>query len=179
MGWRLGEKKAPARLDTACLAWAVAAVAGDVAAAARSAGPCCRRSAVAHRGYTDLECGPTLPPAEAVRRAKRARKKAILADAGQVYSTDVTTTIRHRAEVFRATWNQREPQAVGNFFVDFPQVFVSLIRTTNLLERFHKEVRRKQRDIGMFQSERGCEVVWCLIATRETAKQHAALVLRR
>jgi hypothetical protein len=35
---------------------------------------------------------------------------------------------------------------------------VSLIRTTNLLERFHKESRRKQRDIGMFQSETGCEV---------------------
>ena len=63
--------------------------------------------------------------------------------------------------------------------VDFPRSLVSLIRTTNLLERFHKEVRRKQRDIGMFQSERGCEAVWYLIATRETAKQRAALVLRR
>ena len=47
----------------------------------------------------------------------------------------------------------REPRAVTNFFVDFeqtlsdlmvdvPQAFVSLIRTTNLLEHFHKGIRR-------------------------------------
>jgi transposase-like protein len=140
--------------------------------------------------YTDLVLDPTFPPAEAVRWAKRARKKAIVADAGQVYRSDVTTAIRNRAEGFRATWEQREPQAVGNFFVDFeqtlssltvdfPRAFVSLIRTTNLLERFHKEIRRKQRDIGMFQSERGCEAVWYLIATRETAQQQAALGCKR
>jgi transposase-like protein len=58
--------------------------------------------------------------------------------------------------------------------VDFPLAQVSLIRTTNLLERFHKEIRRKQRDIGMFQSETGCEVVWYMMAMRETAKQRAA-----
>jgi len=53
-----------------------------------------------------------------------------------------------------------------------------VIRTTNRLERFHKEMRRKQRDIGMFQSEEGCEAIWYLLATRETAKQQAALNLR-
>lgn len=107
-----------------------------------------------------------------------------------MYSTDVATEIWARAEGFRTTWGPREPQAVENFFVDFeqtlgsltvdfPRAFVSLIRTTNLLERFHKEIRRKQRDIGMFQSEQGCETVWYLIATRETAKQQAALGLKR
>jgi transposase-like protein len=143
-----------------------------------------------HLRYTDLALDPTRPPAEAARRAKQARKKAILAEAGQVYSTDVATEIRARAEGFRTTWGAREPQAVENFFVDFeqtlgyltvdfPRACVSLIRTTNLLERFHKEIRRKQRDIGMFQSEQGCEAVWYLIATRETAKQQAALGLKR
>lgn len=107
-----------------------------------------------------------------------------------MYSTEVTTEIRARAEGFRTTWGPREPQAVEHFFVDveqtlcsltvdFPRAFVSRIRTTNLLERFHKEIRRKQRDIGMCQSERGCEAVWYLIATRETAKQQAALGLKR
>ena len=62
------------------------------------------------------------------------------------------------------------PQAVTNFCTDFdktlcsldvdvPRSCVSLMRTTNLLERFHQEVRRKQRDIGMCQSERRCEVL--------------------
>jgi transposase-like protein len=65
-------------------------------------------------------------------------------------------------------------QTLSYLSVDFPLAQVSLIRTTNLLERFHKEIRRKQRDIGMFQSETGCEVVWYMMAMRETAKQRAA-----
>ena len=80
----------------------------------------------------------------------------------------------------------QEPQAVANFFldfdktlaylaIDFPQPLAPLIRTTNLLERFHKEMRRKQRDIGMFQSEQGCDVLWYLVSMRETAKQRAAV----
>jgi putative transposase len=119
------------------------------------------------------------------RKAKHARKKAILADASTVYASDAAAEIRRRAAVFRITWEAREPEAVANFFtdfdktlsymqVDFPPAFVSLLRTTNLLERFHKEARRKQRDIGMFQSEQGCDVLWYLLAMRETAKQQAA-----
>ena len=104
---------------------------------------------------------PSAPPS---RQAKKERKRAILADASQIYATDVESEIRARAQVFRDTWEAREPQAVAAFFHDFaqtlcyltvhfPRAYVSLIRTTNLLERFHKEIRRKQRDIGMLQSD--------------------------
>lgn len=138
-----------------------------------------------HLQFTDLALNPTLLPAEAERQAKQAPKQAILTEASHVYATDVEQEIRTRAAAFCATWQSREPKAVSNFCtdfdqtlsyltVDFPLALVSLIRTTNLLERFHREVRRKQRDIGMFQSERGCEVLFYLIATRETAKQRAA-----
>jgi hypothetical protein len=65
-------------------------------------------------------------------------------------------------------------QTLNYLGVDFPCALVSWIRTTNLLERFHQEIRHKQRNSGMFQSERGCEAPWYLIATRETAKQRAA-----
>jgi putative transposase len=109
--------------------------------------------------------------------------------AAAIYDSAVESAIRARAEVFRETWQEREPKAVANFFadfdqtlaylrVDFPLSLAVLIRTTNRLERFHKEMRRKQRDIGMFQSEAGCEAIWYLLATRETAKQQAALSLR-
>jgi transposase-like protein len=112
-------------------------------------------------------------------------KKTILADAGQIYATHVEVEIRARAQAFQDQWAEREPQAVAAFTngfeqtvsylsVDFPLAQVSLIRTTHLLERFHRETRRKQRDIGMFQSEAGCEVVWYMMARRETAKQRAA-----
>ena len=97
--------------------------------------------------------------------------------------------IQERAARFQDTWKGREPEAVANFFVDFektlsylaidfPGSLASLIRTTNLLERFHKEMRRKQRDIGMFQSEQGCEALWYLLVRREAAKKRAMLQSR-
>jgi transposase-like protein len=118
------------------------------------------------------------------RHAKQQRKRAILADAGQIYATDVEVEIRARVQAFRETWVDREPHAVAAFMngfeqtlrylsVDFPRAHVALMRTTNLLERFHKETRRKQRDIGMLQSADGCEVLWYMVAIRETAKQRA------
>ncbi len=113
-----------------------------------------------------------------------ARRKAILADAREVYACHGEAENRQRAALFRAKWEQREPKAIAAFFVDFdktlsylrvdlPDSLLPLVRTTNLLERFHREARRKQHDIGMFQSERGCEVLWYLMAMRETAKQKA------
>ena len=139
-----------------------------------------------HLVFDDLKIDGAVDDAKAVRKAKQTRKKAILADAGQMYAWDMESDIRAQAAVFRAKWEGREPEAVVNFFtdfdktlsylqVDFPRSLASLIRTTNLLERWHKEVRRKQYDIGMFQSERGCEVVWYLISRRESAKQQAVL----
>ena len=139
-----------------------------------------------HLVFHELEVDDDLDDAKAVRKAKQARKKAMLADAGQMYASDGEGDIRAQAAAFRQKWEVREPKAVANFFtdfdktlsylqVDFPRSLLPLIRTTNLLERFHKEVRRKQCDIGMFQSERGCEVLWYLISTRESAKQLAAL----
>jgi len=109
-----------------------------------------------------------------------------LADARAVYAHHEETEIRERATRFRVTWEKREPEAVAAFFVDFdktlsylkvdfPDTLLALIRTTNLLERFHREARRKQHDLGMFQSEHGCEVLWYLLVMRETAKQQALL----
>jgi len=142
-----------------------------------------------HLLYSALEVDDEASDNQAKRKAKTARKKAILADAGAIYKHKTEGDIRAQAEVFRETWQEREPQAVANFFtdfdktlaylrVDFPASLGILIRTTNRLERFHKEMRRKQRDIGMFQSEAGCEAIWYLLTTRETAKQQAVLGLR-
>jgi putative transposase len=142
-----------------------------------------------HLLYGALEVDGETSDDQAQRKAKTARKKAILADAGAIYAHETESGMRAQAEVFRETWQEREPKSVANFFidfdktlaylrVDFPASLGILIRTTNRLERFHKEMRRKQRDIGMFQSEAGCEAIWYLLTTRETAKQQAVLGLR-
>jgi transposase-like protein len=142
-----------------------------------------------HLVFDDLEVDGSLDDTQAVRNAKQARQQALWADAGRLYAGDVEADIRAQAAAFRATWEGREPKAVANVFtdfaktfsslqVDFPKSLAPLIRTTHLLERFHREVRRKQSDIGMFQSERGCEVLWSLISMRESAKRQAALKSR-
>jgi putative transposase len=142
-----------------------------------------------HLLYSALAVDDEARDDQARRKAKTTRKRAILADAGVIYTQKTEGAIRAQAEVFRETWQEREPKAVANFFtdfdktlaylrVDFPASLGILIRTTNRLERFHKEMRRKQRDIGMFQSEAGCEAIWYLLTTRETAKQQAVLGLR-
>jgi transposase-like protein len=142
-----------------------------------------------HLVFGELPVEPSGDAAQAPRQAKRQRKKALLAEASQVYKGAGAADIRERAARFQDTWKGREPEAVANFFVDFektlsylaidfPGSLASLIRTTNLLERFHKERRRKQRDIGMFQSEQGCEALWYLLVRREAAKQRAMLQSR-
>jgi len=139
-----------------------------------------------HLVFGELKVEPRGDAEQAARQAKRQRKKAVLVEASWVYDGTSETQMRERAEVFRQAWADREPDAVANFLVDFdkalaylsiafPEPFRGLIRTTNLLERFHKEMRRKQRDIGMFQSEQGCETLWYLLSRRETAKQRAML----
>jgi len=143
-----------------------------------------------HLVFKDLEVEATHDEDKAQRQARQARKKAILADASEVYDDHDEAEIRQRAARFRAKWERREPEAVATFFVDFdktfaylkvdfPDALLSLIRTTNLLERFHREARRKQRDIGMLHSEHGCEVLWYLMAMRETAKQQALVKCNR
>ena len=142
-----------------------------------------------HLLYGDREVDGETSDDKVKRKAKTARKQAILADAGAIYDHETEGDIRARAEVFRETWQERAPKAVANFFTDFAKTFASLrvdfpaslgivIRTTHRLERFHKEMRRTQCDIGMFQSEAGCEAIWDLLATRETAKQQAVLGVR-
>ena len=143
-----------------------------------------------HLVFKDLEVEAAHDEEQAQRQARQARRKSILADASEVYEHHEEAEIRQRAALFRATWQKREPEAVAAFFVDFdktlsylrvdlPDSLLSLVRTTNLLERFHREARRKQRDIGMFQSEHGCEVLWYLTAMRETAKQQALVKCHR
>jgi putative transposase len=139
-----------------------------------------------HLVFNDLEVASAETEEQAVREAKRARKKAILAEASWVYEGQSAAEIESRARLFAMIWQGREPEAVAHFWLNFHKTVAylsvkmdaslhPLIRTTNLLERFHKEARRKQRDIGMFQSEQGCEAIWYLLSMRETAKQRAAL----
>jgi transposase-like protein len=113
-----------------------------------------------------------------------------LADASAVSHGHEEAESRQRAALFRAKWQKQEPKAIAAFCLDFdktlsyrrvalPDALLPLVCTTNLLERLHREARRTQPDSGMLQSERGCEVLWSLMAMRETAKQQALVKCHR
>ena len=129
--------------------------------------------------FEGLELNPSLPLREAIKEAKKKRIRSILRDASYIYKVDEEGEIKRRAKRFREKWEKEEPEAVKNFFTDFEKTLSylkvdfpikSLIKTTNLIERYHQEIRRKTREIGCFKSERGCEVVFYLITVRENAK---------
>ena len=65
-------------------------------------------------------------------------------------------------------------QTLGSLTGPFPQAYVSLMRTTNVLERFQRAICRKQRDMGMLQSTAGGDVLGYTMAVRATAKQRAS-----
>ncbi len=79
-----------------------------------------------HLLYRDLEVDGEAPDDKAVRQARRARKKAILADASAIYTSDVESEIRAQAEGFRETWQEREPKAVANLFTDLDKTLAYL-----------------------------------------------------
>ena len=124
---------------------------------------------------------------QATRKAKRQRKQALVADASGVYDGAGEADIRERAERFRDTWKGREPEAAANFFVgfdqtlsylaiDFPTSLASLMRTTNLLERFHKEMRRKQWEIGSCRASKAARCSG--IGSRDERQQNSERCFR-
>jgi len=74
-----------------------------------------------HLVFGDLQVEPTDDVDKATHQAQRQWKKAVLVDASWVYDGASEADIRQRAETFRETWADREPNAVANFGVDVDQ----------------------------------------------------------
>lgn len=135
--------------------------------------------------YGNLKLEKKVDKEGAEKEAKRERKKEILKDAGKIYKkAENKEEVITNAKAFEKKWEKVEPKAVENFLTDFDKTlkywdinfpYLELIKTTNLLERFNREFRRKQKDIGCLQSEKGAEVLFFLVAVRENAKQKALM----
>ncbi len=78
-----------------------------------------------------------------------------------------STEARQRLAVVVATWHQRAPKALATLERDFEQTIAyyrlpgvarEILRTTSLLERTNRELRRKFRQVGSFSSRSGAEV---------------------
>ncbi len=98
---------------------------------------------------------------------KRSHNRAILGDAARVYNhAGSAADAWKRLEQFREKWSEREPRAVKNFCKDFaltlnyfqlPKPWWRLVRTTNMIERYFKELRRRIRPAESFKNLRSAE----------------------
>ena len=63
-----------------------------------------------------------------------------------------------------------QDSAASFTFYQFAAILHPLVRSTNLLERFFRELRTKAGEIGAFPNEVTCLTVFHLIVTRDHAR---------
>jgi putative transposase len=106
-------------------------------------------------------------------------RKQLMEQASAVYQAESAEEARGRLAVFAQTWRARTPKAVATLTRDFEQTMAyyaldgvarELIRTTSLLERTNRELRRKFRQVCGFGSPTGAEVAIYLQVKRLNAR---------
>jgi putative transposase len=110
---------------------------------------------------------------------RKEERKQLLADAQHIYQAESAAQARDRLAAFADRWAERAPKAVATCERDFEQTIAyyalegiprELIRTTSLLERTNRELRRKFRQVGSFGSQKGAEVALYLQVQRLNAR---------
>ncbi len=113
----------------------------------------------------------------------RAGKKTVLEQAAAVYQAPNAQEAQARLLAFGERWQATQPQAVATFEREFEQtiryyalegIAREVVRTTSLLERTNRELRRKFRHVGCFGSPRGTEVAVSIQVTRLNAQWASA-----
>lgn len=95
------------------------------------------------------------------------KKKQLMQEARLVYEADSAKEARERLSTWASTWREQAPETVATFERDFEDTIAyyqiegfarSLIRSTSLLERVNRQLRRKVSQALSFQSYTGTEV---------------------
>jgi putative transposase len=109
----------------------------------------------------------------------REGKKQFLEQAAAVYEATSAPEARARLAAFAEQWRPTQPQAVATFEREFEQtiryyalegIVREVVRTTSLLERTNRELRRKFRQVGSFSSPKGAEVAVYIQVARLNAQ---------
>ena len=109
----------------------------------------------------------------------RVDKKQFMQQARAVYQAQSAHEAQAGLAAFAEQWRATQPQAVATFEHEFEQtirysalkgVVREVVRTTSLLERTNRELRRKFRQAGCFGSPRGVEVAVYIQVTRLNAQ---------
>jgi putative transposase len=111
--------------------------------------------------------------------ARRLRRQQLSSDAHAIFEAPTRREAEERLTQFRTRWGTLEPEVVRLLskdvelclsFYQFDHALHTLVRSTNLLERFFREFRTKSDEIGAFPNELSCLVVFHLIVIRDDAK---------
>ena len=98
--------------------------------------------------------------------AGSSRRDRIMKEAKEIYEAESRDEAQRRLKALRWHWGRWEPDALKAFSTDFEQTlsFYEMektlwrrVRTTNPLERFIKEIRRRIRPMGAFVNAESCK----------------------
>ena len=93
-------------------------------------------------------------------------RRRILKDAGQIYQAQDRAEALRRALHFQARWRHCEPRAVRLFmrtldltlgFMDFPKHLWGVLKSTNPLERYFGEWKRRLKTMGALPNPGSCD----------------------
>ena len=107
----------------------------------------------------------------ATREERRAQRRQVVEEAAAIYQAEERATILERRDAFVTKWQESEPHAVATLLRDFDQTLVYLevpdtggapwnarfLRTTSVLERLNRTLRRMVRQVVLFHAKVGLE----------------------
>src|SRR5205807_4023367 len=106
-------------------------------------------------------------------------KKALLERAPASYQATMAPEAQARLAAFGEQWRPTRPQGIVTVGRELEQtiryytlegIVREVVRTTSLLERTNRELRRKFRQVGSFSSPKGAEVAVYIQVTRLNAQ---------
>lgn len=113
---------------------------------------------------------------------QKEKGKQLMQEASLVYEAETSEQARERLAAWASNWRERTPKTVATFERDFEDTIAyyqidgfirSLIRSTSLLERVNRQLRRKVSQALSFGSHTGTEVALYLQVQRLHAQwQH-------
>ena len=93
------------------------------------------------------------------KRVRKRDRRKVASDLREIYKASNLREAQHRFKSFKERWQELYPKAVHIFEKDLDRLFSvfsmpaedrRMIRTTNIIERLFREVRKRTRPIGCF-----------------------------
>jgi len=110
---------------------------------------------------------------------QKEERKQLMTQVSAIYQAESAAEATARLATFAQAWQARVPKTVATLQRDFEQTIANsaldgvareLVRTTSLLERTNRELRRKFRQVCCFGSPKGAEVAIFLQVKRLNAR---------